>query len=298
MSAAPFTPPLILVFAPSDPTGAAGVQSALLTCASMGCHALSVTTALSVQDSMALEALEPVDAELIDQQARALLEDMPVAAFSVGLLPDTDIITTVAEILADYDEIPLIIELAPLPDHLNTLEIEDCGAAILDLLVPQATVLMVSSDEVSTWLQWLELDDGEAATPAELAAPSPSLATTTLAAHERLAAALIERGSEYVLITGVGGPLQEVQNVLISAEGVVRTDRWPRLAGSFSGAGATLCAGMAALIANGLDVPEAGREAQEYTWQALSAGFRPGMGRLFPDRFFWAREIDTPDPTV
>jgi hydroxymethylpyrimidine/phosphomethylpyrimidine kinase len=46
------------------------------------------------------------------------------------------------------------------------------------------------------------------------------------------------------------------------------------------------------MLANGLDVPEAVREAQEYTWQALAAGFRPGMGQYLPDRFFWARDID------
>jgi hydroxymethylpyrimidine/phosphomethylpyrimidine kinase len=45
------------------------------------------------------------------------------------------------------------------------------------------------------------------------------------------------------------------------------------------------------LLANGLDIPEAVREAQEYTWQTLAAAFRPGMGQHLPDRFFWAREL-------
>ena len=56
-----------------------------------------------------------------------------------------------------------------------------------------------------------------------------------------------------------------------------------------------------ACLAHGLAVPDAVREAQEFTWRALAAGFRPGMGRLIPDRFFWARrgareENDTSTP--
>ena len=54
----------------------------------------------------------------------------------------------------------------------------------------------------------------------------------------------------------------------------------------------TLASAIAASIANGLDVTEAVREAQEYTWQTLAAGFRPGMGQSIPDRFFWARGED------
>jgi hydroxymethylpyrimidine/phosphomethylpyrimidine kinase len=72
----------------------------------------------------------------------------------------------------------------------------------------------------------------------------------------------------------------------------VRSDSWERLPGTFHGAGATLSAAVAAAIANGLDVPEAVREAQEYVWQSLSEAFRPGMGHRIPDRFFWARELE------
>jgi len=51
-------------------------------------------------------------------------------------------------------------------------------------------------------------------------------------------------------------------------------------------------------MANGLDVPEAVREAQEYTWQALAHGFRPGMGQHLPDRFFWARDVEGEPPAT
>jgi len=81
-----------------------------------------------------------------------------------------------------------------------------------------------------------------------------------------------------------------VVNDLYHASGLLRSDRWERLSGSYHGSGCTLASAVAAGLAHGLEVDEAVREAQEYTWQALAAGFRPGMGQFIPDRFFWARK--------
>jgi len=83
--------------------------------------------------------------------------------------------------------------------------------------------------------------------------------------------------------------------VLYSQEGVVRSDSWQRLPGTYHGSGCTLASAIAATIANGLPIAEAVRDAQEYTWQALSSAYRPGMGQLIPDRLFWAREEDAED---
>jgi hydroxymethylpyrimidine/phosphomethylpyrimidine kinase len=69
------------------------------------------------------------------------------------------------------------------------------------------------------------------------------------------------------------------------ASGLVREDRWPRLPGSYHGSGCTLASAAAAALAKGRGMPEAVREAQEYTWQALAAGFRSGAGQLLPNRF-------------
>ena len=105
---------------------------------------------------------------------------------------------------------------------------------------------------------------------------------------------ILESGCEFVLITGTHENTGEVVNTLYNSDGVVRSDSWPRLPGSYHGSGCTLASAIAATMANGLDIPEAVREAQEYTWQSLQAGFRPGMGQFIPDRFFWARELQDP----
>ena len=77
---ADFLPPIVLAFAASDPTGGAGIQADIMTLASMGCHPLSVITAITVQDTAGVEDVLPIDADWIADQARAVLEDVPVAA--------------------------------------------------------------------------------------------------------------------------------------------------------------------------------------------------------------------------
>ena len=101
---------------------------------------------------------------------------------------------------------------------------------------------------------------------------------------------LIEAGCEYVLVTGTHENTPQVVNTLYAKSGVVRTDTWPRLPGTYHGSGCTLASAIAAMLANGLDLTDAVREAQDYTWHTLQKAYRPGMGQHLPDRLFWARE--------
>src|SRR5882757_766387 len=100
------TPPIVLTFGLSDPTGGAGLQADLLTLASMGCHGLSVTTAITIQDTAGVDDVLAIDSDWVADQARTLLEDMPVAAFKVGLTGSVENIAVIAEIVADYPDIP------------------------------------------------------------------------------------------------------------------------------------------------------------------------------------------------
>ena len=104
------TPPLVLVFAAADPTGGAGIQADMLTLAGMGCHALTVITALTVQDTAGVEDVLAVDADFVSEQARAVLEDMPVQAFKLGVLGSVENIEVIAEIISDYPHIPVIVD--------------------------------------------------------------------------------------------------------------------------------------------------------------------------------------------
>lgn len=271
------TPPIVLTFAATDPSGGAGMQADLLTIASMGCHPLSVVTAITVQDTSGVDDLLPIDAEWVADQARAVLEDMPVNAFKIGLLGSVENIAAIAEIIADYPDIPLVLDPVLASGRGDELVDESMADALCELLLPQTTILTPNSIEARRLVHDEENDED-----------NPDL--------EECAKRLLQMGSEYVLITGTHEHTPKVANILYSERGVVRSDEWPRLPGIYHGSGCTLASAVAALLANGLPMAEAVKEAQEFTWQTLQYGFRPGMGQHIPDRLFWARdEEDVPD---
>ena len=278
--AAELLPPIVLTFAASDPTGGAGIQADIMTLASMGCHPLSVITAITVQDTAGVEDILPMDADWVSDQARALLEDMPVAAFKLGLLGSLENIVAIAEIIADYPDIPLVFDPVLASGRGDQFANEDMIDALIELLLPQTTIITPNSLEARR----LALDEGSE--------EREEGGVTSLAECARR---LIVAGSEFVLVTGTHENTEQVINTLYGSHGVVRSDKWERLPGSYHGSGCTLASAIAANLANGSEIAEAVKDAQEYTWQALAAGFRPGMGQYLPDRFFWARADDESD---
>src|SRR5438445_61237 len=224
-------PPIVLAFSASDPTGGAGVQADLLTLASMGCHALSVITAITVQDTAGVENLQAVDSEWVVDQARLVLEDMPVAAFKVGMVGSIENIAAIAEVVSDYPDVPLVFDPVLASGRGDELATEDMISAMCELLLPQTTILTPNSREARRLVQGDGEDDDELALPG---------------AAEKL----LGLGCEYVLITGTHENTPQVVNTLYGPEGVVRSDSWERLPGSYHGSGCTLAAAIAATLAN------------------------------------------------
>lgn len=272
----PDLPPIVLVFAATDPSGGAGLQADIMTLASMGCHPLSVVTAVTIQDTMGVDGVNAIDAEWVADQARCVLEDIPVAAFKLGLLGSVEQIAAIAEVVSDYPEVPLILDPVLASGRGDELVSEEMIVALKELLVPQTTILTPNTLEVRR----LAADDPEEGEALDLA---------------ECARRIIASGCEYVLVTGTHENTAQVVNTLYGQEGVVRSDAWHRLPGSYHGSGCTLASAIAATIANGLEISDAVKDAQEYTWQTLKAAFRPGMGQHIPDRLFWAHEDEERD---
>lgn len=262
-------PPAVLTFAATDPSSGAGLQADLLTLASMGCHPLTVVTAITVQDTSGVEGVLSMEPDWVADQARAILEDVPVLAFKLGVMGSVDNIAVIAEIVSDYPEIPLIFDPVLASARGDEFASEEAIDAIREMIIPQTTIITPNTPELRRLVQ---AEDEENISV------------------ERLARRLTDMGSEYVLVTGTHDSTLDVINALYSDRGLMRQDRWARLPGSYHGSGCTLASALAANVARGFDVEEAVREAQEYTWQSLKAGFRPGMGQFIPDRLFWARE--------
>ncbi|MEE9580918.1 MAG: hydroxymethylpyrimidine/phosphomethylpyrimidine kinase [Nitrosomonadaceae bacterium] len=270
-------PPIVLSFSANDSSGGAGIQADILTIASMGCHPLSVITAITVQDTAGVDDVMALDPGWVVDQARAVLEDMPVHVFKIGMLGSVEIITAIAEVISDYPDIPLVLDPVLSSGRGDEFANEDMVLAMRELLLPQATIITPNSLEARRLAQEDDYD-------------APDLG--------QCGSRLLHMGCEYVLITGTHENSPEVINTLYAAAGIVRSDAWQRLPGSYHGSGCTLASAIAATLANGLPVAEGVYEAQEYTWQALKAGFHPGMGQYLPDRLFWARnEHDAEEET-
>lgn len=270
------TSPLILTFGVADPVGAIGIQADLASFAAMGCHGLSTVTGILIGDTARVEDIEVTEADWVADQARVLLEDMPVAALKVGAVGSVENVSAIAEIVSDYPDIPLVLDpfVTALPDQ--GMDSEDLLLAVRELLVPQTTLLVISAVELGRFAEtWRESS------------------TEDMLAVDAIK--IIEMGCEYLLVTGTPSEVGDVANTLFNESGVVRHDNWQRIAGTFTGAGSTISATITALLSNGLDVPDAVLEAQEFTIAALSHGQRLGMGKLVPDRYFWAREPEPDD---
>ena len=285
--AIPETPPCVMCLSAGDATAGGGLAADILTLASMGCHPLPVQTAALVRDTRGIDEVWPVEPELLSLQARAVLEDVPVAAFKLGFCGSVENVALIAEILSDYPEVPLVVEPALYAAVLLGEEGDEVVAALADLILPQTTLLVADRHELCRLAGVVDVapdddgDDGDEGDEAVEAEDDPGI--------DEALARLLGGGTEFILLTGGGEHGPQVVNTLFGHEGVVRTDAWPRLPGRHLGAGTTLTAAAVAAIAHGMALPEAVREAQEFTLQALRHAYRAGMGRALPDRFFWAR---------
>ncbi len=266
-------PACVMVFNASDASGAGGVGGDVATIAAMGAHTLPVVTAIVMRDTAEVFDHHAIEADVIAEQARGILEDVTISAWKVGVLGSAEGVSAVAEILADYPDVPLVAYLPNL-SWLDEDRQQEYHDAFRDLVLPQTEVLVGNQQTLTNFL----LPDWDNERP-------PSA--------RELAVAAAEKGAGYVLVTGVSVPNLKgsdpfMDNVLASAQGAVTGEKFERFDTAFVGAGDTLSAALAALLAADAELPAAVSEALTFLDQSLDAGFRPGMGNVVPDRFFWA----------
>lgn len=245
------------------------MQADILTIAALGAHPLSVLTGLTVQDTRGIEGTQAVDDDWVVDQARVLLEDISVQAFKIGVLGSVENVAAVAEVLADYPDIPVVFDPVIASGRGDPLADEEILIAMSELLLPLTTVLTPNSLEARRLTQ--EDDDSEDVEDIALA---------------DCANFLIELGAKHVLITGTHEQAPQVVNTLYGPGGVIGTDAWERLPGSYHGSGCTLASAIAVMLARGMEVREAVQAAQRYTWNTLAQAIQPGMGQAIPNRFY------------
>lgn len=251
---------LPLILGPFDPSGASNLPADAVICAQRGAHACAVVTALLVQDTSGIQSVQRIAPEFIDEQARCLLEDMAIGALKIGPQYDPETIATLAQLAADYSTLPLVLHLSPPPDapDLDDLDADDTLSALLDLLVPQAHVLVLDAALPEQWASQGLLSSAEADTPIQ---------------------ALLELGAAHVLCCRASAGTNGSGLVWHSQDQASR--RWPLPA---SPARATdreslLATLLTSFLTQGLDPDAAMQQAAGQASQLLTHVFHPGMGQ-------------------
>ena len=268
----PSSPACVMAFNAADASGAGGLACDIATIAAMGAHALPVTACILMRDTADVFDQHVLEDEAVVEQARSVLEDVTVSGWKVGFLGSADNVSAVAEVLSDYTDIPLVSYLPNL-SWLEEDQLQPYLEAFRELILPATEVLVGNHKTLTDFL----LPEWDSERP-------PSA--------RELAVAAGEHGTRYVLVTGImlpaKGTEQFIDNVLASPQGALTGEKFERFEAGFVGAGDTLAAALAALLAAGSELQAAVGEALAFLDQSLDAGFRPGMGNIVPDRFFWA----------
>lgn len=259
--------PVVLSFSGHDPCGGAGIQADIETLISHQCHSASVITALTEQDTRNVKKLLPQNPEHIISQANTVLADLPVHAFKIGLLGHHETVLAIYAILKQHPNIPVVLDPILAAGGGMDMASERLINAVIDLLLPCTTVLTPNSDEARRLTGCEDLSE--------------------------CGLKLLQKGCDYVLITGTHETTPVVSNQLFHEGRGWETYTWQRLPQSYHGSGCTLATGIAALLAHGLEPVQAVMEAQDYTWNSLNSAYRPGKGQYNPNRFFWLEDEES-----
>ena len=259
--------PVVLVFGAFDPTGSDGLPADALTCAALGVHALSVLTANMVQDSAETESIQAFSADQIDDQARCLLEDMSVQAIKVGAISSTECVSAIAQIAADYSEVPLVLHLGPPSVGADTLSDQEDNdermGAMIELLIPQSRIVVAEARHLDEWV-----DEDMLEATAQASGPQ----------------ALQAMGAEWVIVLGhVQRPGHRV-NLLVGPDNQTLSLPWVSPPERLRDTGGMVAAALCALLARGTSVNEAAEMACRYAERAQAQAFRPGMGGVIANR--------------
>lgn len=245
--------PVALTIAGSDPSGGAGLQADLKTFHQFGVYGEAVVTLITVQNTLRVERVECLPADLVLAQLRSVLEDLPPAAAKTGALGNRDIVEAIATAAAEF-AFPLVVDPVLISKHGASLLADQAREALVSLLLPRAFLVTPNLQEASL------LAGIEVRTPADM----------------RRAAEVVHRlGARAVLVKG--GHLPEAAIDVLLAEGRFFEFPAPRIATRHThGTGCTYSAAITAALARGLPLPAAVQAAKAYITEAIRTN--PGLG--------------------
>lgn len=257
-------PPVVLIFGPFDPSGSSSLLADTVTLAHLGCHTICAATANMLRDSMYTEHIEPASAEYLDDQARFMLEDVTVKAIKVGPIYSIEAISVIAQIAADYSNLPLVlqptaIDYEVMPDSIYAEEVQE---ALLELLLPLTDIVITSGFLLNQWLADGLLPDN---------------------ANQSATQRLLSLGCNWILATESSSGNEASCN-LYNQTGLVKSFPYAKPPQGLHDAEGPLACAVTAGLASGMDIESAAQYATKHSMQQLQHYFKPGMGNPFYNR--------------
>jgi hydroxymethylpyrimidine/phosphomethylpyrimidine kinase len=246
--------PVALTIAGSDPSGGAGIQADLKTFHQFGVYGEAVVTVITVQNSVSLDRVECLSPELVADQIRAVISDIPPCAAKTGALGNREIIESVAKLAAGF-QFPLIVDPVMASKHGGALLASDALEALKTRLLPRAYLVTPNLAEAGLLT---------------------GLVVRDLATMREAAEALMAMGPRAVLVKG--GHLAETATDLLFHDG-----RWLEFPGQriatrhTHGTGCTFSAAITAMLTRGVELADAVRTAKDYVTEAIRTN--PGLGK-------------------
>jgi hydroxymethylpyrimidine/phosphomethylpyrimidine kinase len=241
--------PAVLSIAGSDSGGGAGIQADLKAFARSGVHGMTALTALTAQNTVGVTAVHPVPPAFVVEQVRAVADDIGVDAVKIGMLGTAEIVAAVREALDLLPPgTPVVLDPVMVAESGAVLLDDDARAAIVQLLLPRATVITPNLPEARV-LAGIDGDDAEA-----------------------LARALHALGPQVVVVTG--GHRATATDVLFDGERITLIEGERHPDGAAHGSGCTHASTLAAQLALGRTPLEAARIARRVAAEAVRDGLR------------------------
>ena len=251
----------VLIIAGSDSGGGAGIQADIKTVTMLGGYAATAITAVTVQNTLGVTGIHPIPLEIVEGQARAVLDDIGADAIKTGMLGDIAMVETVARILDSARRAPAVVDPVMVAKGGSNLLATSAVDAVRSLMIPRASLLTPNAPE------------------AQVLTGLPVLTTDDL---RRAGEALLELGAKAVLMKGGHVEGETVIDVLMTPDGETTFEGERIHTRHTHGTGCTLASACAAGLAQGLSLSEAVARAWAYVHEAMrqAPGFGAGHGPL------------------
>lgn len=242
-----------------DGSGGAGIQADIKTFSALGCYAASALTSLPVQNTMGVRSVFDIPTRCVEEQIRAILEDISIDAVKIGVLHRHAIIESVGKILREFNIKNIVVDPVMVAKRGETLLIADSIAAMKEHIFPITTVLTPNLMEASALL---------------------GRDITEKHQMQQAAVDLLAMGPQAVVVKGghLKGDCDDCLAIQVGKEKIHWFEN-PRIQSQNThGTGCTFSSAVTAYLARGNTVPEAVNKAKKYLTQAIEAGANIEIG--------------------